>query len=101
MCGISVLFHKNRLTQQLLLKFLPNSKFSIKIEDIITNEFFNECYLAICFISTVIFERVHANRQSVLMYQNEKEFPLKNNVEYLHFINSKDELNTIIKKCYF
>jgi hypothetical protein len=83
------------------LKFLPNCKFSIKIDDIITNEFFNECYLAICFISTVIFERVHAKRQSVLMYQNEKEFPLKNNVDYLHFINSKEELNTIIKKCYF
>lgn len=83
------------------LKFLPNCKFSIKIDDIITNEFFNECYLAICFISTVIFERVHAKRESVLMYQNEKEFPLKNNVDYLHFINSKDELNTIIKKCYF
>jgi len=83
------------------LKFLPNCKFSIKIDDIITNEFFNECYLAICFISTVIFERVHAKRQSVLMYQNEKEFPLKNNVDYLHFINSKEGLNTIIKKCYF
>ena len=83
------------------MKFLPNCKFSIKIDDIITNEFFNECYLAICFISTVIFERVHAKRESVLMYQNEKEFPLKNNVDYLHFINSKDELNTIIKKCYF
>jgi hypothetical protein len=93
--------HSIKLLQQHYLKFLPNCKFTIKTENILTNEFFNECYLAICFISTVIFERVHAKRQSVLMYQNEKEFPLKNNVDYLHFINNKDELKTIIKKCYF
>ena len=93
--------HSIALLHQHYLKFLPNCKFTIKTENILTDEFFNECYLAICFISTVMFERVHAKRQSVLMYQNEKEFPLKNNVDYLHFINSKDELKTIIKKCYF
>ncbi len=93
--------HSIELLQQHYLKFLPNCKFTIKTENILTDEFFNECYLAVCFISTVMFERVHAKRQSVLMYQNEKEFPLKNNVDYLHFINSKDELKTIIKKCYF
>ena len=92
--------HSIELLQQHYLKFLPNCKFTIKTENILTDEFFNECYLAICFISTVMFERVHAKRQSVLMYQNEKEFPLKNTVDYLHFINSKDELKTIIKKCY-
>ncbi len=93
--------HSIELLVQHYLKFLPNCKFTIKTENILTDEFFNECYLAICFISTVMFERVHAKRQSVLMYQNEKEFPLKNNVDYLHFINSKDELKSIIKKCYF
>jgi len=82
-------------------KFLPNCKFTIKTENILTDEFFNECYLAICFISTVMFERVHAKRQSVFMYHNEKEFPLKHNVDYLHFINSKNELKMIINKCYF
>jgi hypothetical protein len=93
--------HSIELLHQHYLKFLPNCKFTVKTENILTDEFFNECYLAICFISTVMFERVHSKRQSVLMYQNEKEFPLKNNVDYLHFINSKDELKTIIKKCYF
>ena len=93
--------HSIELLHQHYLKFLPNCKFTIKTENILTDEFFNECYLAICFISTVMFERVHAKRQSVLMYQNEKEFPLKNNVDYLHFINSKVELKTKLKKYYF
>lgn len=93
--------HSIELLYQHYLKFLPNCRFTIKTENILTDEFFNECYLAICFISTVMFERVHAKRKSVLMYQNEKEFPLNNTVDYLHFINSKDELKTVIKKCYF
>ena len=80
------------------LKFLPNCKFSIKIEDIITNEFFNECYLAVCFISAIIFERAHAKRQSIIMYQKDDNFPLKQNTDYLHFINSRNELKMIIQK---
>jgi hypothetical protein len=92
--------HSIESLYQHYLKFLPNCKFTIKTENILTHDFFNECYLAICFISTVMFERVHAKRQSVLMYQNEKEFPLENKVDYLHFINSKDELKTIIIECY-
>ena len=80
------------------MKFLPNCKFSIKIEDIITNEFFNECYLAVCFISAIIFERAHAKRQSIIMYQKDDNFPLKQNTDYLHFINSRNELKMIIQK---
>jgi hypothetical protein len=81
-------------------KLLPDINFSISNSQQPTNTLFNETYLSVCFMTTSIFERLHAKRMSAIVYFKESIFPVNFYSEYLKFISSEAELEKLIDQVY-
>jgi len=81
-------------------KMLPDADFTINFSGMSTGKLFDECYLAICFMTTTIFERLHAKRKSAIVYFKENIFPVNFSSEYLHFISTEQELDQLIQNTY-
>jgi hypothetical protein len=81
-------------------KKLPDIQFEINNSDTFSNLLFNETYLSICFISTLIFERLYAKRKSALIYYKEEHFPLPYKSDFLSFIFNKTEFEKLIVDTY-
>jgi len=81
-------------------KALPSITFKINPVNKPANMLFDDVYLAVCYMTTLIFERVHAKRRSVIAYFKEKDFPLKNNLESLSIVKDIDELQRTIEMTY-
>jgi hypothetical protein len=79
---------------------LPDINFQINTSGKQTNKLFNETYLSICFMTTTIFERLHAKRMSAIVYFKENIFPVEFVSDYLKFISTTDELEKYIQKVY-
>ena len=79
---------------------LPDIDFDINFSGEPTNKLFDECYLAVCFMSTSIFERLHAKRKSAVAYFKEHIFPVHFVSEYLNFVSNEQELAQLIYKNY-
>lgn len=79
---------------------LPDIHYTIKLSGKPTNQLFDECYLAICFMTTTIFERMHAKRKSAVVYFKERIFPVNFVSGYLNFVLNKQELKELIQKNY-
>jgi hypothetical protein len=77
-------------------KFLPTANFEISNNAQPSNLLFDDVYIAICYMTTLIFERMHAKRKSVIAYFKEKDFPLKNKFDYLEIVTSESELQKVI-----
>lgn len=81
-------------------QFLPRINFQIQPTKQANNELFNETKLAICYLSTIIFERAYFKRASAIVYFKDDIFPVKFEDEYLTIIDSKEKLNQLINKTY-
>jgi hypothetical protein len=79
---------------------LPDIDFAINFSGKPTGQLFDECYLAICFMSTSIFERLHAKRKSAVIYFKEHIFPVPFVSRYLSFLSGKQELEHLINENY-
>ncbi len=80
--------------------FLGDTTFKINAAGKPTNLIFDEVYVAICYMTTVIFERMHAGRKSAFVYFKEKGFPVKQDTKQLSIINNEAELEEFILSCY-
>ncbi len=80
---------------------LPNTKFQINSPNTHSNMLFNETYLSICFISTLIFERFYAKRKSALVYYKEEHFPLPYKSDFLSFVFNKSEFTKLITDTFY
>lgn len=81
-------------------QFLPNINFEIKQKGTPNNELFDETQLAICYLSTIIFERAYFKRKSAIVYFKDDIFPVDFKDDYLAIINSREELNQLIFNTY-
>lgn len=81
-------------------KLLPGTDFTINFSGKPTSRLFDESYLAICFMTTSIFERVHAKRKSAVVYFKEHIFPVAFVSRYLSFLSTKQELEQLIHENY-
>jgi molybdopterin synthase catalytic subunit len=79
---------------------LPDVKFEINNTNIASNQLFNETYLSICFISTLIFERFYAKRKSAIIYYKEDCFPLPYKSDFLAFVQNKTDFKKLIKETF-
>lgn len=79
---------------------LPDVKFEINNTNIASNQLFNETYLSICFISTLIFERLYAKRKSAIIYYKEDCFPLPYKSDFLAFVQNKTDFKKLIKQTF-
>ncbi len=80
--------------------FLGDTAFKINATGKSTNLIFDEVYIAICYMTTVIFERMHAGRKSAFVYFKEKGFPVKKDIKKLSIINNEVEFEEFIMSCY-
>ncbi len=81
-------------------KLLPDINFRVNLSGMRTNNLFNEAYLSICFMTTTIFERLHAKRRSAIIYFKEDIFPGNFSSDYLYFISTEQELDHLIQNTY-
>lgn len=81
-------------------KALPSITFKINQVNKPANMLFDDVYLAVCYMTTLIFERVHAKRKSVIAYFKEEDFPLNNNIENLSVVKDINELQRTIEMTY-
>ena len=79
---------------------LPDIDFEINTSQKPSNQLFNETYLSICYMSTIIFERLYSRRKAAIVYFKEDFFPLEFNSNFLSFIKDKKSLNNLIVKTY-
>ena len=80
---------------------LPDIDFEMNTSEKPSNQLFNETYLSICYMTTIIFERLHSRRKSAIIYFKEEFFPLEFNSNFLSFIKDKKSLNDLIVETYY
>jgi hypothetical protein len=80
--------------------FLGDTNFNISAAGKPTNLIFDEVYLAVCYMTTVIFERMHAGRKSAFVYFKENGFPVKKGIKNLSIINNEVELEELVLSSY-
>ncbi|MGZ3885085.1 MAG: hypothetical protein ACXVPQ_02285 [Bacteroidia bacterium] len=92
--------HSEAALREHYQKLIPGISFTLQKPGTPTNELFDEVYLAVCYMTTVIFERAHAKRKSVIAYFQEPGFPLVKSAGHLHMVSDKKELEDIIRSAY-
>lgn len=80
--------------------FLGNTNFNISDTSLPSNQRFDEVYLALAYMSTLIFERAYFKRRSAIVYFKENLFPLPYEDEYLRFVSTKTELASLVDLIY-
>lgn len=80
--------------------YLPDISFSIHQGTQPSNTLFDDVYLAVCYMTTLIFERAHAGRKSAIAYFRETDFPLARHFSHLEFTENREELRHLIERTY-
>jgi hypothetical protein len=78
----------------------PDLNFQLNDPSRPSNTNLDEVYLGICFMTTLIFERMQARRKSIIAYFQEKNFPQKKQFDYLKIVENKSELENEIRSAY-
>ncbi len=76
--------------------FLKDISFTINSNNTNSNKLFDDCYVALCFFTTLIFERSFAKRNSAIVYFKDNHFPLANKDSWLSIINTKEDLENYL-----
>lgn len=76
--------------------FLGEANFKISDTSQPSNQRFDEVYVALAYMSTLVFERAYFKRRSAIVYFKEELFPLPYHDEYLRFISAKEELTSFV-----
>lgn len=92
--------HSEKELMSFYKKYLPDANITLSNSNKTSNECFDDEYIAVCYMTTLIFERAHAKRQSAILYYKEKDFPLTKQIPYLSFIDNQNELKEFINSNY-
>lgn len=80
---------------------IPSASFRLQEPGVAGNTLFDDTYVAVCYMTTLIFERAHAGRRSVIAYYKEKGFPLAKSSGALMIVGDKSELRQAIATAYY